>query len=247
MVFNRFSHDLAVVSLASGGVERIPVAKDPLPADLAAGRRLFYTELDHSLSRDGRACASCHPAGRDDGLVWKLGAGPRQTPTLVGRLERGPYGWLGKHPTLEGNMTETMSRLGGSGLSAPQLAQLAAYMRRGLFTPQRAAPSPDAAALADRGKQLFESEAVGCGGCHVLREGTSDHKPHDVGSRSKGEGEQAFRTPPLLLLAGTAPYFHDGRYATLEAVLDDNLDRMGSTSQLSALDRGALLAFLRTL
>jgi DNA-binding beta-propeller fold protein YncE len=247
VVWNQFSHDLAIVSLASGEVERIPVAGDPLPRDVAAGRRLFFSELDHSVSRDGRACASCHPDGRDDGLVWKLGGGPRQTPTLVGRLERGPYGWLGKHTTLEGNMNETMSRLGGTGMSAPHLAELAAYMRRGLLTPQRSAPSVHDAALADRGKELFESEAVGCGGCHVLGEGTSDHKPHDVGSHAKDDSDKAFRTPPLLFLANTAPYFHDGRYATLEAVLDDNLDRMGSTTQLSANDRGALLAFLRTL
>ena len=77
--------------------------------------------------------------------------------------------------------------------------------------------------------------------------GTSDRKPHDVGSHASGDSDKAFRTPPLLFLAGTAPYFHDGRYATLEAVIDDNLDRMGSTTQLTAGDRGALLAFLRTL
>ena len=247
VVFNRFSHDLAVVSLGSGDVERIPLAFDPLPAEVAAGRRLFSTELDRSVSRDGRACASCHPDGRDDGLVWKLGAGPRQTPNLVGRLDHGPYGWAGAHLTLEGNMTETMSRLGGTGMSGKQLAELAAYLRRGLFSPQRSAVSAAEAALAERGQALFESEAVGCGGCHVLHEGSSDRRRHDVGSRAKDDAAAAFRTPPLLFVAGSAPYFHDGRYATLDALLDDNLDRMGNTTQLSAPDRGALLAFLRTL
>jgi len=82
------------------------------------------TELDRGISRDGRACAGCHPEGRDDGVVWHLGAGPRQTPTLVGRLEAGPFGWLGKHPTLEGNITETISRLGGTGLPAERVAEL---------------------------------------------------------------------------------------------------------------------------
>ena len=81
-----------------------------LPPDVAAGRRLFFTERDGRISRDGRACGACHPEGRDDGLTWKLGAGPRQTPTLLGRLDRGPFGWQAKHARLEDNMRETMTR-----------------------------------------------------------------------------------------------------------------------------------------
>ena len=65
---------------------------------------------------------------------------------------------------------------------------------------------------------------------------------------------QAWSGPPSLTIPQICSaisflnrYFHDGRYATLEALLDDNLDRMGSTSQLKGEDREALLAFLRTL
>jgi DNA-binding beta-propeller fold protein YncE len=247
VVWNQFSHDLSVISLGSGAIESVPVAADPLPAAMAAGRRLFHTERDRRISRDGRACAGCHPEGRQDGLVWKLGAGPRQTPMLVGRLETGPYGWLGKHPTLEGNMAETMSRLGGSGLPAARLAELAEYVRHGLRAPQRdAAPEADIAKRS-RGEALFRSEEVGCNGCHALDHTSSDRLPHDIASRAKTDEFASFRTPPLLFLAGTAPYFHDGCYASLEALLDDNLDRMGSTSQLSRDDRAALIAFLRTL
>ncbi|APR87002.1 Surface antigen [Minicystis rosea] len=245
VVYNRFSHDLSVVSLGSGAVETIPVASDPLPAEVAAGRRLFHTERDRRLSRDGRACSACHPDGRDDGLVWKLGGGPRQTPILAGRLDHGPYGWLAKHARLADNMAETITRLGGSGLPKERLAELAAYAQRGLVAPPRGAREGDARVA--RGQRIFESESAGCGGCHVLAQGTSDRRRHDVGSRTKTDETASFRTPPLLFLAGSAPYFHDGRYATLEALLDDNLDRMGSTSQLSGPDREALLAFLRTL
>ncbi len=91
VVWNQLSHDLSVVHLATGSTERIPVAADPLPADVAAGRRLFITERDRRITRDGRACAGCHPEGREDGVVWKLGAGPRQTPMLVGRLGSGAF------------------------------------------------------------------------------------------------------------------------------------------------------------
>src|SRR6185295_4972583 len=108
VVWSQLSHELAVVSLDTGAVTRLPIATDPLSPELSAGRRLFYTELDRRISRDGRACGACHPEGRDDGLVWKLGAGPRQTPTLLGRLGTGPFGWEAKHHELLNNMRETM-------------------------------------------------------------------------------------------------------------------------------------------
>ena len=247
VVWNQRSHDLSVVSLVSGAVDTLPVAADPLREDLARGRSLFHAEGDRRLSRDGRACASCHPEGREDGLVWRLGDGPRQTMALAGRVERGPYGWHGMHAKLEDNIAETLTRLGGSGLPAEDLAALANYLREGLFVPRHEAKDPGAEALVTRGRDLYTSEKLGCNGCHGLDHGTSDRVVHDVGSRAKDESRAAFRTPPLALLEGSAPYFHDGRYPTLEALLDDNLDRMGQTSHLTSEDRAALLAFLRTL
>jgi cytochrome c peroxidase len=56
-----------------------------------------------------------------------------------------------------------------------------------------------------------------------------------------------FDTPSLALLSGRAPYFHDGRYATLRELLSANGDKMGHTSHLSETDRSALEAFLETL
>jgi DNA-binding beta-propeller fold protein YncE/cytochrome c553 len=247
VVWSQLSHEVAIVALDSGAVERLRVAGDPLPPEIAAGRRLFFTELDRRITRDGRSCAGCHPEGRDDGVVWKLGAGPRQTPTLLGRLSRGPYGWLGKHATLEGNMVETISRLGGTGLPDADLRKLAAYLQKGLITPTLALAEPAADALVDQGRALFRSEQVGCSGCHHLDTELSDRSLHDVGSYAKTDGSRSFRTPPLLHVGHSAPYFHDGRYATLEQLLDDNLDRMGQTTQLSPAELRALAAFLRTL
>jgi len=131
-------------------------------------------------------------------------------------------------------------RLGGHGLPEPALAQLGAYVRGGLVAPARRAPV--ASMSVERGKALFQSDSVGCGGCHVLDQGTSDRRLHDIASRSKLDDAASFRTPPLLFVGETAPYFHDGRYPALEALLDDNLDRMGSTSQLErALEDGGRL------
>ncbi|MBK8254672.1 MAG: c-type cytochrome [Polyangiaceae bacterium] len=252
VVWNQLSHDLSMVHLATGASERVHIADDPWPADVSAGRRLFMTERDRRITRDGRACAGCHPEGREDGVVWKLGAGPRQTPMLVGRLSRGPFGWLGKHDKLEDNMRETISRLGGSGLPEEDLQKIAAYLRQGLIAPNtepNATTPVDAQtqALAARGKELFASPEVGCANCHALDREASDRAVHTVGTRSKADTTDGYRTPPLLFVGGTGPYFHDGRYETLEALLADNYDRMGTTSHLSKDDLSAIAAFLRTL
>ncbi|MEO5729959.1 MAG: c-type cytochrome [Byssovorax sp.] len=180
-------------------------------------------------------------------MVWKLGAGPRQTPTLVGRLDHGPYGWLGKHARLEDNMAETIGRLGGTGLPDADLRSLAAFLRKGLARPERSDRVGAKDPVAARGRALFTSEGVGCSGCHKLETEASDRGLHSVGSRGASDTTDGFRTPPLLFVGATGPYFHDGRYATLEQLLTDNLDRMGQTTQLSPDDLKAIAAFLRTL
>ena len=61
------------------------------------------------------------------------------------------------------------------------------------------------------------------------------------------EEDRNFKTPSLLFVAGTPPYFHDGSAPTLEALIAGNDDRMGKTKQLSREDQAALVAFLKTL
>ena len=39
----------------------------PLSNEYALGRILYHSTSDSRISKDGRACASCHPDGRDDG------------------------------------------------------------------------------------------------------------------------------------------------------------------------------------
>lgn len=56
-----------------------------------------------------------------------------------------------------------------------------------------------------------------------------------------GAVDGAFRTPSLRLVAQTAPYGHDGRFATLDDLLAAHA--MGTSEE----ERGELLAFLRTL
>jgi cytochrome c peroxidase len=96
------------------------------------------------------------------------------------------------------------------------------------------------------GKRIFESYDTGCSSCHDPSRGFSDGERHEVGSRAAGDLARSFETPSLRGVGGTAPYFHDGRYATLEELLRKS-QAMSETRQLSDGDLGDLAAYLRTL
>jgi cytochrome c peroxidase len=57
----------------------------------------------------------------------------------------------------------------------------------------------------------------------------------------------AFNTPSLRYVGSAGPYFHDGRYATLSALLRNSDGTMGNTKHLSDDDIRALEEFLKTL
>lgn len=209
-------------------------------SQLLRGRYLFHTSRDTRIAR-GRACASCHPEGRDDGLVWSSPDGRRQTPMLAGRVpSTAPFGWSGEHPTLEEHLDHTFQRLDGIGLfAAPaDLAALVAYVQS---LPLPALPGRPTDGVA-RGRAVFDD--AGCGRCH--RDGGTDRSAHDVGS-GRADGRRAFDTPSLSRVGRTAPYFHDGRYATLTDLLADPKTGMFEPATLSGDDRTALATYLETL
>ncbi len=113
--------------------------------------------------------------------------------------------------------------------------------------------------LVAKGKALFEGEA-GCFRCHN-GEGKTDGAFYNLAleNRTKEEGRAAItlkeedrgrlRTPVLLNLGKTAPYFHDGQAATLRNVLEHYQHGAGEAGrwQGDSLQIEALLAYLLTL
>lgn len=215
-----------------------------LSADAMAGRALFHAARDLRISRDGRACASCHPDGRDDGLVWPTPNGPRQTFTLAGRVNRkGPFGWDAEHPTIEKHLEVTLANLGGTGLPEKARSQLAAYLRS-LPSPRTEKPATPA---IEHGRALFASKSTGCTDCHASESRYTDGEAHEVESATKADRKKTFLAPSLLGLAGTAPYFHDGRYTNLRELLHACKGTMGDTTHLTSQEMDDLESFLRWL
>jgi cytochrome c peroxidase len=98
----------------------------------------------------------------------------------------------------------------------------------------------------ERGRALFHSEALGCNGCHDEATAFSDEAAHDVGTATEHELAKRFLAPSLRFVAGSAPYFHDGRYRSLGELLEHDRGMSGA-SALPAEDLAALAAYLRTL
>jgi cytochrome c553 len=251
VVFSQFARAVTFLALdqptqfgvARAGRKPRSIALTPLvdapSAAYQAGRRLFHAAGDHRISRDGRACASCHPDGRDDGLVWSTPHGLRQTPMLAGRaFDTAPYGWEGARSDLREHIVNTVvHRLVGTGLGDAELDALATYVTE-LSGP--VAPARPKSPAEARGEALFQSGEVGCARCHDGAART-DKQTHDIQSGG------TFDTPSLRFVGGTAPYFHDGRYPTLAALLADTDGRMGHTGQLDEAQLGDLQAYLRSL
>jgi cytochrome c peroxidase len=96
------------------------------------------------------------------------------------------------------------------------------------------------AARLARGRDVFSSDEAMCTICHVEAKRFTDGMLHDVGAG-------AVDTPSLRFLAGTAPYFHDGRYPTLRDLLLQSNGKMGQVKHLSPDDLDALEAYLMSL
>jgi cytochrome c peroxidase len=131
-----------------------------------------------------------------------------------------------------------------------------------VFAGQHDALSP----AAKRGMALFFSRRIGCAGCHSGFNFSGNWRDRagptgKPGFADDGLGVGRVRIPTLRNITLTAPYMHDGRFATLAAVLD-HYQRIGTlpsstqggqrdprlrTFTLTTDERAALLAFLGSL
>jgi cytochrome c peroxidase len=244
-------------ALAPSGAEEVRIAQAAGPASpelVARGRALFN---DPALSAERRwSCASCHPdEGHTDnktyvGVTVVPDGDPtgRSTPTLWGAGFRRAYSWAGTAPSLEANIRGIIvNRMKGAEPPPETLAALAAYVRSLAYPPNPnlrddGSPSERAPAAARRGYELFMVRA----GCKVCHEPPHFEKKdlEDVGSGGK------FKVPSLRSVSRTAPYFHDGRYQTLEQAVRamwEYVERAGTSEKLGDDDLRDLVEFLKIL
>src|SRR5262249_4052401 len=173
---------------------------------------------------------------------------PIRIPSLRGARVLAPYGHDGRIASLRDFVRNVIVGEFAAPEPSPTLLDaVTAYVQEIDFLPNprlgARGPLNDAATEAERrGEELFSKPfphdpTLGCAGCHRPAGAFVDHLQHDIGSGG------LYKTPTLLNANFNAPYFHDGRYATFDQVIE-HFDR-AYTLGLSARDRSDLVAYLR--
>jgi len=226
---------------------------------VAEGKHLFR---DPALSLQGLSCQSCHTEG---GANAELGPqvhpmsegdfkGPRDAPALWGIADTAPYLWTGSFTSLEELMARDIRLFFKDGnATGERVAALTAYLRS-LEPPRSAFDLGTMSSAALRGQQLFQGKA-GCTSCH-MGPLLTDNRLHNTlvpqvsGANDPGAPNppHSFNTPQLRDLANTAPYMHNGVFATLRRVVQF-YDQTASTAPLNLTDQQIddLVAYLRAL
>jgi cytochrome c peroxidase len=157
---------------------------------------------------------------------------PLNIPSLRGVRYLAPYGSDGRTASLsEFIQGVVVDSFGGEPLSPSRLRALRRYVEEQDFLPNHKLDSHNqlsayASAAERRGELLFRTPRPGlqaCATCHPPSSMFRDGQVHRIGSgqpSSPYSFDDAYKTPTLLGTKETAPYFHDGRFPTLAAVVD---------------------------
>ncbi len=216
----------------SGQTMRLP------PEGASPGFDLFHTQA----APQGIACASCHPAGLEDGHTWQfVPQGARRTQSLGGGVSNSaPYHWDGEFADIPSLLTEVMvHRMGGAPV-APFVEQNLVSWLDSVPSPAGRRPSDDPQAM--RGAALFVSS--GCESCHT--------EPRPTQSFDVGTGRvlhQSFQVPNLRGVSARLPVMHDGCAQTLAQRFDPSCGGTapGPTANLTPVETDDLIAYLESL
>lgn len=246
-VANYFSGTVTVLDADEGKV-LATIALGPQPPPDAARRGELYFHDAMRCFQHWHSCASCHPDARVDALPWDFlrdGIGnAKDVINLVGVHRTSPHNRRATRPNVHECMRTGVT---GSHLIVPEpndVDDLVAYVSSLEAEPNPVPPPADAVA---RGKALFEGKA-NCAVCHPAPLFT-DRKMHNVGILTPLEPDGKYDTPSLIEVYRSAPYYHDGRSATLKDVLtkDDPQGKHGHAKDLTPQEIDDLVAYLLSL
>jgi len=246
-----FTDTLGVVDIDP---EARPVARS---INLGPERPLTVVRRGEMLFHDAdlcfqhwQSCASCHPDVRADGLNWDLlndGMGnPKNTKSLVLSHATPPVMITGVRDKAETAVRAGIRYIQFAVRPEEDAVAIDEYLKslRPLSSPHLVDGQPGAA--AERGRTLFDQAR--CMACHN-GDYYTDCTKYNVGTGKDREADWEFDTPGLAGVWRTAPYLHDGRAPTIEAVLTTHNphDKHGATADLTPEQIADLAAYVLSL
>ena len=247
-VANYFSGTVAAMDASDGKLLGcIAVGQQAPPSPARRGEIYFHVAT--RCFQHWHSCFSCHlDGGRIDGLPWDfmrdgIGNG-KDVISLVYMQHTSPHNRRATRPDPRECIRTGVT---GSHFIVPQPAEvddLLAYVES--LRPEPNPNLPQFAAAAQRGKAVFEGKA-NCAGCHPGPYFT-DRKMHNVGILTPNEPDGRYKTPSLVEAYRTAPYYHDGRAATMkDALTKHGLGSHGSIKDLTPQEIDDLVAYVLSL
>jgi YVTN family beta-propeller protein len=226
------------------------------PADVSLARRGMEIFYDGERSLDQwYSCHSCHQnGGTNSRAMDTLNDGTEQTFKTVLPLhhvtETGPWTWHGWQQDLDNAMHKSItSTMLGKAPSAQDKQALLTFLET-LEAPPNPFRNPDGSLtdVAERGRQVFESDFAACAECHNGPH-FSDGKNHDVGLNSPDDFYENYNTPSLLGTYRKVLWLHTGRARSLERVVTDlhSPEKVAGTRKLTEQEAGDLIEYLKSL
>jgi cytochrome c peroxidase len=218
----------------------------------------------------GMSCGTCHQQGTGNAKLFVPGMSSRAgtfdttgplfnpkadngvfdpvtPPSLRGAKYLAPYGHDGRFASLRDFARNVIvNEFAGAEPSPQVLDALVTYIQEISFLPNAQLTAEGqltdkASKAAHRGEVLFNKPfrrdaSLSCAACHQPNGAFVDHKVHDVGTGGR------YKTPTLINANFNAPYFHDGRYASHDDVVQ-YFNRHFDLG-LSASEQNDLVAYL---
>lgn len=220
-----FSDTLGVVELGSSAPKWISqIAVGPAP-QLTQQRRgeILFNSAEVCL-QGWQSCATCHPDARVDGLNWDLvndGLGnPKNAKSMLLAHRTPPAMASGIRPDAKVAVRSGIQHIQFTARPETDAEAIDAYLEALKPVPSPHLVDGQLSEAAQRGQKLFFDPTVGCAKCHPTPMYT-DLKTYDVGSQNRFDRNASFDNPTLLECWRTAPYMHDGHFASIRELLED--------------------------
>ena len=244
-----FTDNLAVVDLKPKRDKPVSaIALGPEP-ELTVQRRgeMLFNDAEVCFQH-WQSCASCHPDARVDALNWDLmsdGLGnPKNAKSMLLAHKTPPAMSFGVRPNAEMAVRSGIRHILFAARPEADAAAIDEYLKS--LEPVASPYLVDGklSPAAERGKELFFSPQVDCGECHGEPLYT-DLSLHDVASRGQYDRRETFDTPTLIECWRTAPYMHDGKYATMKELFTKG--KHGKVDKLNGRQIDDLVEFVLSL